>query len=602
MATPGLAGFLTRVRTTLAADDRSDAELVRAFAGTRSVPAFDELVRRFAPMVWGVCRRTVGHHQSAEDAFQAVFLVLTRKAGAIRPPAAVGGWLHVVAVHTSLRARAMTDHKRRRHTALDTDHEAPSESRADPDALQVLDEEIARLPDKLRAAVVLCELGGMSRKEAAARLGVAEGTLSSRLATARKTLAVRLRGRGVTLGVGGIAAVVATGTASAVPPLTSTASETATALAEGAIRTMFLSKLKLTAAGVLAVTVLVAAGVIAVSPVQATDRHARRNAPVPKAGKEGVILVGVQEDDASRIDLLTPKGEKVATIPLGDTSMGHPTLSRDGRRVAVWSQDLVKPMQPIRAGTDVRAGTLRVYDLDTPDEPIARFEHNLSGRILFAPDGQSVYALEHSDYSQQNKPSPEFTIHRFDLKAKKKEKLNLPADHQLADITPDGKALLTTVFTRPDGKLHATPYRVPLDTLKPEPLSKSSIRAERFSPDGKRFVGFKYLDPNDGWKQGLTVVDVKDGKDSPVKLEDDTFRIINAAWSADGKKLVVHRIVKLGEEKATGPQPIPVGGGKVPDTILVQLSEVAVRNLDGSEPKRVLETKRETHIFGIDWR
>lgn len=364
---------------------------------------------------------------------------------------------------------------------------------------------------------------------------------------------------------------------------------------------MFLSKLKLAAVGV-AVALLVAAGVIAVSPASAADRpHARRNAPVPKADKDGVILVGVQEDNVSRIDLLTPKGEKVASFPLGDTSMSHPTLSRDGKRVAVWSRDLVKPMQPIRAGTDTRPGTLRVYDTDKPDEPVAKFEHSQSGRILFAPDGQSVFALEQLADAQPNKPT-EHAIYKFDLKAKKKEKLDLPADHQLADITPDGKALLTTVFTRPDGKMHATPHLVPLDTLKPEPLTKQSVRAIQFSPDGKRFVGIKYLDPKDGWKQGLTVVDVKDGKESPVKLEDDTFTIWHAAWAPDGKKLVVHRVVKLGEEKAKDPPPVPVGGGKVPDTVIVQWSEVAVRNLDGSEPKRMLETKRETHIFGIDWR
>ncbi|MEO2089472.1 MAG: hypothetical protein ABGY75_08250, partial [Gemmataceae bacterium] len=230
---------------------------------------------------------------------------------------------------------------------------------------------------------------------------------------------------------------------------------------------------------------------------------------------------------------------------------------------------------------------------------MAKFEHSLSGRILFAPDGQSVFALEHLAFAQPNKPT-EFAIYRFDLKAKKKEKLDLPADHQLADITPDGKALLTTVFTRPDGKLHATPHRVPLDTLKPEPLTKQSLRAIQFSPDGKRFVAIKYLDPNDGWKQGLTIVDMKDGKESPVRLEDDTFTIWHAAWAPDGKKLVVHRIVKLGEEKADNLPP-PVGG-KAPNAVIVQWPEVTVRNLDGSEPKRLLETKQETHIFGVDWR
>ena len=598
-ATTALNGFLTRVRDSLGADPRTDAELVREFAGTRSEAAFAELVRRFSPMVWGVCRRTVGQHHLAEDAFQAVFLVLVRKPSAIRPPAAVGGWLHAVAVHTSLRARTMAD--RRRHATLDTERAAEPTDPTDPDELRLLDEEIARLPDKLRAAVALCELDGVSRQEAAKRLGIAEGTLSSRLAAARKALAARLRGRGVALGAGGVAALMTSGMASAVPPVVATASETASALAEGAIRTMFLSKLKLLTAGVLAALLVAVAGVVAVSPVAANDRHTRRNAPVPKVDKDGVILVGVQEEGKARIDLLTPKGEKVATIPLGDTAMSHPTLSRDGKRVAVWSQDLVKPNRPIRAGTDTRPGTLRVYDIDKPDKPVAEFEHSLSGRIVFAPDGQSLFALEQLASAQPNKPT-EFVIYKFDLKAKTKEKLDLPGNHQLSDISPDGKALLTTTFAPPGEKYQATPHRVPLDTLKPEPLTKTSIRAIQFSPDGKRFVGIKYLDPNNAWKQGLTVVDVKDGKDAEVKLGDDTFTIWRAAWSPDGKKLIVHRVVKLGEEKAKGPQPIPVGGGKLPDTVIIQQPEVAVRNLDGSDPKPLLELKLETHVFGLDWR
>jgi RNA polymerase sigma factor (sigma-70 family) len=603
-ATTGMAGFLTRVRHTLAPDDRPDAELVRDYLRTRSDEAFAELVRRFAPMVWGVCRRTVGHVQSAEDAFQAVFFVLARKAATIRPPAAVGGWLHGVAVHTSMRARAMTDRRRKAQSPLDADHPAnPLPSSGDADDLRALDEEIAKLPEPLRATVALCELDGVSRRDAAQRLGIAEGTLSSRLATARKRLAARLRSRGVSLGVGGVAALIGGRAAGAVPPVVASVSETVTDLAEGAIRAMFLNKLKVLSAGVLAAALLAVVGVTAMSPAATPDqRHVRRNAPVPKADKEGVILVGVQEDSACRIELCTPKGEKVATIPLGDVAFDHPTLSRDGRRVAVWARDSLKLGRPNRAGDDTMKGTLRVYDLDQPDEPVAKFEHRLSGRILFAPDGQCLYALEQGEPAQPNKAT-EFVIYRFDLKSKTKEKLGLPANHQLADISPDGQALLTTTFDRTGGKLQARPYRVPLDTLKPEPLTKESVRALRFSPDGKRFVAIKYLDPNDGWKQGLTVVDVKTGQESAVKLEDDTATIWHVAWAPDGKRLVVHRYVKLGLEKANGPRPIPAGGGgPLPDMVPIQKPEVAVRNLDGSEPKVVLDTKRESHVFGVDWR
>src|ERR1051325_8152848 len=98
--TTGLTKFLTRTRNGLADDTRTDADLVREYAGSQSEDAFAELVRRHGPMVWGVCRRTVGQRQHAEDAFQAVFLVLVRKPMAVRPPSAVGGWLHAVAVHT----------------------------------------------------------------------------------------------------------------------------------------------------------------------------------------------------------------------------------------------------------------------------------------------------------------------------------------------------------------------------------------------------------------------------------------------------------------------------------------------------------------------
>ena len=265
--------------------------------------------------------------------------------------------------------------------------------------------------------------------------------------------------------------------------------------------------------------------------------------------------------------------------------MHHPTLSRDGKRVAVWSHDSFKPNGFNRAQDITNDGMLRVYDVDKPDEPIAKFEHKHANRILFTPDGQILYTMEQSEpYSQQAKEVT-FAVYRIDLKTKKKVKLNLLAEHHLADISPDGKTLLTTMFAATDGKFQAIPHRVPLDTLKPEPLTKISIRSIQFSPDGRRFIGSKYVEPMNPGRQELAVVDLKDGKDAAVKLDGETLMVWGAAWAPDGKRLVVNRTVILGNEKAKGPLPIPVGGGKQPDEVLIQKIEVTIRNLDGSDPR-----------------
>src|SRR5262249_11844814 len=122
----------------------------------------------------------------------------------------VAAWLHGVACRTALRARTMADRRRRRETAVGVLPEAGSPAPPEaPDAVAFLDEEIARLPDHYRLPVVLCELEGVSRKDAARRLGINEGTLSSRLAAARKALADRLRQRGIALSAAGLSAALA---------------------------------------------------------------------------------------------------------------------------------------------------------------------------------------------------------------------------------------------------------------------------------------------------------------------------------------------------------------------------------------------------------
>lgn len=244
---------LRRVAMYSKGDGPSDGQLLEYFIDRRDDTAFETLVRRHGPMVLGVCRRVLRNLHDAEDAFQATFLVLARKAPVVKPREMVGNWLYGVAYRTALKARTMNAKRRAKDKQAG---ELPrSESPADEELLAQLDKELNGLPDKYRVAVVLCELEGRSRKEVARLLGVPEGTLSSRLAQAKKLLGRRLSRFG-TVAVGSLLAESAA-SASLTPILrTSTTKAALTAgtvpakvltLADGVLKAMFLSKLKITA-------------------------------------------------------------------------------------------------------------------------------------------------------------------------------------------------------------------------------------------------------------------------------------------------------------------------------------------------------------------
>jgi RNA polymerase sigma factor (sigma-70 family) len=262
----------------------TDGQLLEDFITHRDPAAFGALVRRHGPMVWGVCRRILRDHHDAEDAFQATFLVLVRKAASVRPTGMVANWLYGVARQTALKARATAARRVGRERPVATMPEpAETEQHLWEDLRPFLDEELSRLPDKYRAVLVLCDLEGKTRKEAARQLRAPEGTVAGRLARARAMLARRLARHGLAVSGGALAAIAPQQAAAAcVPP--SVASSTIRAastfmagtaaatgaisvkvviLTEGVLKAMLLSKLKTTTVGLLLVAVLAgAAGAI----------------------------------------------------------------------------------------------------------------------------------------------------------------------------------------------------------------------------------------------------------------------------------------------------------------------------------------------------
>src|SRR5262245_24693894 len=237
----------------------TDGQLLEEFTGRHREAAFEALLRRHGPMVLGVCRRVLGDAHGAEDAFQATFLVLFRRAPALDRRGPLAGWLHAVAYHVALRARAEAARRRRREReAHDMRPAEPTAEEAWDDLRPVLDEELQRLPDECRPAVVLCYLEGKTNEDAARQLGLPPGTLKSRLARARRILRERLARRGVTLSAGALAAALAGRAPAAVPSALVRATAQAArlwsagkaaglasvALAEGVLKTMFTTKLK----------------------------------------------------------------------------------------------------------------------------------------------------------------------------------------------------------------------------------------------------------------------------------------------------------------------------------------------------------------------
>jgi RNA polymerase sigma factor (sigma-70 family) len=306
---------LRRVCGRLEPGGLADAQLLERFAKDRDEAAFEVLVWRHGGLVLGVCRRVLRNPADVEDVFQATFLTLVRKAGSIRRSESLAGWLYRVAYRIALRLRATQD-RRARHERPGIEA-VPTVMDKVPDAelWTALDDEVSRLPEKYRAAVVLCYLQGLTTHEAGRVLGCPQGTVLSRLAWARQRLRSRLVRRGLAPVVA-LAALESAGASAAPPSLVLVASVVPVALSvaaggvvggvvssqvaglvQGALHAMWIAKVKL----VLAVTLVAGmagtgagwlalggskSGPVAVAEDPPAKKTERSRAEDPQRGKE----------------------------------------------------------------------------------------------------------------------------------------------------------------------------------------------------------------------------------------------------------------------------------------------------------------------------
>jgi RNA polymerase sigma factor (sigma-70 family) len=281
MSHPTLSNLLRHLNRLLddrQADRLTDADLLARFTANRDEAAFEVLVWRHGPMVHGLCRRLLRRREDADDAFQAAFLILVRKARSISKRISLGSWLYKVTYRVALEVQA----REAKHDVARCEVEFPAAGTSDEversDLQRVIAEEVERLPEKYRLPVILCYLSGQTTEEAARRLGCPRGTVLSRLATARKRLHGRLVRRG--LGLTAVALVAALEQKAVAAPavlvgLTVKAAAWLAAgpiggsgavsgpvlfLMQGALKTMFVQKMKW-AAAVLTAAVLVGGGV-----------------------------------------------------------------------------------------------------------------------------------------------------------------------------------------------------------------------------------------------------------------------------------------------------------------------------------------------------
>jgi RNA polymerase sigma factor (sigma-70 family) len=355
-----------------------DSSFLNRFLTRRDEAAFAALVHRHGPLVYGTCLRILGNRDESDDAFQAVFFVLARRAHTLKPDRGLGPWLHGVALRVARKLRGQIVRRRLREMAAAKPEQVET-AQPEHDFWALLDDELARLPLPLREVLLLCDLGGQSHSRAAESLGLAKGTVTKRLARAREELATRLKRRGIMLGVAALSTLIATRTPASVPaPLVlETAKQavafsigqvggslTAKTLAEGVMRSLKVGGFKAWfVVGVLGLT-LAGGLMLAGGPGKPTGKKVEQ----PQARADA-------RPDAAKTGTMWKENY---TIEYQDSLPVSVAFSADGKRLL----------------TGDTAGEVMAL-LFTRDEPLWRWKSRPDGPhavVAFSADQKKVYA------------------------------------------------------------------------------------------------------------------------------------------------------------------------------------------------------------------
>ncbi|HTU89884.1 MAG TPA: sigma-70 family RNA polymerase sigma factor [Gemmataceae bacterium] len=520
----------------------ADAVLLDRWIHQRDEAAFTALVARHGPMVLGVCQRILGDAHEAEDAFQATFLILARKAASLRRPEALSCWLHGVAARLAHKARAAARRRAGRSRALAAE---PADSQPDPlelltvrEMLGLIDREIQVLREVYRLPLVLCDLEGRTQEEAAGLLGWTLGSLRGRLLRGRAQLKARLERRGLTLPAGIVLPLIPAALSASLPAvgpvvapqLAATVTQAAVRfsadsaaaqlsgpavdLARAGLQIMMLSKVKIAAAAVLTMTVFVAgAGLLGRQVWQANRAEEQREDKTPPAAK--AVPKPAAERPQVRLDRFGDPLPEGAVARLGTVRLRHGgevrsvAFAPDGKTLASGGQDNTVRIWEIASGKEIRRFTA-VTGLGA--------DHAWVSSIAFSPDGKHLAA------GTMNGPGEVAMWELATGKESRPLRMNRAGVDSLV-FSPDGKALAACTQ---DGLIHLWDAGTG-KLLRQFKGHQSLIECIAFAVDGKMLASASR-------DKTIRLWDAATGR-KLCQLEGHTDMVLAVAFAPDGKTL-----------------------------------------------------------------